>query len=277
MNRIPSLHISKDKLIELLRDYGMTNKKADELASHLIISGSKYSLTGRSLLVTNEKLQKKAEKLSSANLSDSVYMNQVIQAVRRANKHKGVKAIRPGTKDYTTLKDITANANEFLIDFDIPREEGYKAYIQIAMKMLNNFFLAKIPNLHEAICNTFEAERAILEDENKSVTQELYKLFQRKIVEQVGDSFDVTPEKYKFFVEAAALCVGIGMTASHFIESQFAGFEWRNGIPAPAQLIGEKAKARAIQWAYANKVKLKGKEKPKVNFSMIKKLGDDND
>lgn len=273
-NRQPSIHISKANLRKILKDYGVKSSELDTLVNFILSSGSKYSLTSRKILVTNDRLQKQAEKLLAAPVDNTMDFIKILAMVRRQFKHRGISAIKPGSKDYLTCKEVTANAQKFCQDFQLPIQAGFKAYCETGLSMMSNFFLAKMNNMHTAICDRYEAKLKIQSDKYPDKTAVLYRLFQRNIIEKVGIpvKYDTMPEKYKFFVEARIICDELGVRYEDYMKAQFEGFEWRGAIPEPIQLIGEKAEQRLVKYAFANQLKLKTQHK-KVDFSKILKNG----
>jgi hypothetical protein len=273
-NRQPSIHISKANLRKILKEYGIKQSELDTLVNFILSTGSKYSLTSRKILVTNDRLQKQADKLLAAPIDNTMEFIKILSLVRRQFHHKGISPIKPGSKDYLTCKEVTANAERFCRDFDLPIQAGFKAYCETALSMMSNFFMAKMNNLHIAICTTYEAKLTIQNDQKPNQTLILYRLFQRNIIEKVGVpvNYDKMPEKYQYFVKARIICDELGVRYEDYIKAQFEGFEWRGAIPEPIQLIGEKAEQRLVKYAFANQLKLKTQTK-KVDFSKILRHG----
>ena len=57
---------------------------------------------------------------------------------------------------------------------------------------------------------------------------------------------------------------------SIYIKAQFASFEWRDGVPDPIQMVGDKALERLNKYLYQNNIQVK-KNGKKVNWDKILK------
>ena len=276
MSRHPSIHITLARLKLILKDYGLSRQDCDDLALYIIESSSKYSLTNRSLLATNQKVAKKTDKLVLSSNEDAYLIVNRLTLTRQKAKHKGIPKINPGSKEFLICKEIANNANRFALDFGIEKSTAYTSYCTMAIAMMKNFFLARIPSLHESICSKYEAFNEVFNDKNKNITEALHTRFQSMIIDKVGFSNSYTNDlaNYKYFVVAAAACVRLGIKPEDYIKAQFQAFEWRDGIPAPPQLTGDKAIERVVKYAYLNSIKLKGSTK---NLNLAKIIANDND
>lgn len=229
----------------------------------------KYSLTHRKVLATNNKLAKKAEKITGTDAESTMLMGQVIYNYRKSLKHRGITMIKAGTPQYTILKDITKNALEFYNDFEdhfTSVKDAATKYIEIANSLSTNFNITRIPSLHERITTTYQAQLDVKQDPNLELTERAYKAYVRRVIEMTGSLLDdpkSNPSSMVAFTKVAARCKELKVKPETYIEAQFFGLEFCNGIPNPTQLMGDKS------LGYLQRYKLSGKveEETKVTDS----------
>lgn len=211
--------------------------------------GKKYSLTNRKVLATNNKLATKAAKITGTDAESTMMMGQVIYNYRRSLKHKGITMIKAGTPQYTILKDITKNVLEFYNDFEdhfTSVKDAAIKYVEIANTFMNktSFNITRIPSLHERITNTYQSKLEVMEDKNIEITERAYKAYIRKVIEMTGTLLDDpknNPSDMVNFTQVSKRCVELKIKPEFYIEAQFFGLEFCNGIPTPAQLTGAKS------------------------------------
>jgi hypothetical protein len=191
---------------------------------------------------------------------------------RRRLRHRGLQLIQPGDNEWFAVKEATKHATDFCNEFGISSLKiGYAAYIEIGLGMMKNFSLGKFKTIHAAICNQYEALQEIQRDRDPEKTRQAHDAYLAIVSEKVGlvQGYDKLPEKYKFFIQVKDEARKYGVTVKQYIQAQFSGFDWRSGIPDPAQLIGTKAVERLQRWAFEKNIRL-GDHKRKVNFKVIK-------
>lgn len=242
-----------------------------ELAKHLVEKAKTLSCASRSIQVTNNKLEKKVEKLKLSSRSNTGLFAQALTIIRRKHKHRGVQIINPGSPEWFQLKELTKLGTDFCNEFQIDPKLGYAKYIDIGMGMMKNYSLTKFKTLHAAICNKFEALQEIERDRNPEETAKAHQEYMRIVADKTGfaQGYDNQPEKYKYFIAVKDEAKRMGVTSRQYIQSQFAGFDWRSGIPDPSQLTGTKAIDRLQRWAFEKNITLGAKER-KINFKNIK-------
>lgn len=260
--RDPSLHIKLSDIITVLKKlYPDDVLKYDwELFSkELFKAGKKYTCTNRQMVISNDKLMRIADKISSTDNVSVIEFQSIFIKVRRSLKHVGVKPIKPGEKDWPILKNIATNANLFCSDFEIDKKEGYVIYCKIAFKILKKFNLSHIPNLHKDICEYYMAEKNLLSDPYEKLTFQAYKAYSKAIIERVGISIDYydNPIVYQEFTKIPPIVKRLGGNIVDYIISQFEGLAWTGSYPDPSQLSGDKAEARYVKYCYKNNIRLK--------------------
>ena len=127
-NRIPSLHIKLSDLEKLL---------GKREANKLMKLCAPYSVSTRSAMITNNRLETKAEKLIKSSRLDSDLLSDLIYTIRKQMKHRGISRIKPGGKDWETVKEITSNALDFCNEFNLTRRKGFITYLEIGMAKIN--------------------------------------------------------------------------------------------------------------------------------------------
>lgn len=271
--RNPSIHITENELANILHTLGV--KKSVGLAKDILKMGKKYSLTNRKILATARKDITKAQKVVSSSVEDSMAMANLIFRYRRSMKHRGITPIKAGSSQYTVVKTITALANEFYTAYEdkfTSKQEAYTKYIEFAGKLMTkNFNITRIPSLNEKIVQLYEAEWKLLDDKNASTTVLVYNNYMLELVNRLGvvhDDPKDDPVEMAHLSEVAQRCVDNNIRVRDYVLSQFAGLEWCNGIPTPAQMVGKNS------WKYWQRYKAEGKveEVKEVDSQKINKL-----
>ena len=165
MKREPSIHVNKRDLTKIVSDLlELDRKQVAELVEEIFIRARPKSITTRSLFASNEVMQKKLQRITNASNDDTHQFIKILAMTRRKFHHRGIQDIKEGSKDWLTCKDVTLNALKFCNDFELKREQGFSAYIEIALKITQKFFINKFLSLHEGITNIYEAETIIKSD-----------------------------------------------------------------------------------------------------------------
>lgn len=250
--RQPSIHITQRQLQKILESIGdRIRQLSDEnLAKEILKRGKTYSLVNRNILATNDRVEKKTVKLIKSKREDAIVFAELLLLIRRKRKHRSVKLIKAGDKNWGMIKEITGNALEFNEQFGFKRKEGFSNYIDIALDKMQKFGLPKIIGMDEAISITAEAMIAIADDKQPHLTQQLVEIYDSKIIEKIGSSFNYEsmPDKFQYFIKAKDEALSMRLSVEKYMKAQFYGFEWKSGIPDPIQLTGIKAKERVQKY-----------------------------
>jgi hypothetical protein len=249
--------------------------KPESFIKTLLDKAKSLSVSSRSVYASNNKLEKKVEKLKLASRSDAGKFAQALLLIRRKFKHRGIQLIGPNDTEWLILKDICVGATEFCNEFGFKLELGYREYITIAMGMMKNFSLNKFKALHGPICNKYEALQEIQRDKSPERTAKAHDIYVATISNKVGyaTGFTDIPEKFIYFGRAVDEAKRIGVDIGTYIKAQFAGMDWRGGIPDPMQLVGDKALQRVQQYCYEHNIKMGNKRETGIDFSQIRKHG----
>ena len=255
--REPSIHIGKSKLLQVLTDLAnedviQCNISLDDLVKRIVLKSSRYSLTHRSVSVTNEKLEKKVEKLNASLKEDSVLFANTLYLVRKKKKHVGITLITPTHKDWPMIKMVTELANDFVDGFKFEsKKAGYVAYLEEALAVMGaKIAINRFPSLHERLCDEYRSKQEALKDSNKEITDTLCRLFNKKVLDMTGINEDIASKSdaLSYFVKASKICCEYGVTPQTYMEAQFDGLSFTNTIPYPSQMVGDKAIGRLVRY-----------------------------
>lgn len=268
--RLPSIHITENQLRAILNDLEIEDTR--QVAKFIMIRAKKYALAHRSILTTNQALQKKVDKIKLTSKSEAGLFAQIMVLVRRRNKHRGITLIQPGQSEWFQLKEVCRLATEFCNEFQLKLKDGYQEYVQLSLtRMGKNFSLNRYKSLHASICSEFEALQEVRQDQNPSRTKEIHDFYVNMIAERTGNGFGYSeePEKYRFFIQVRKECDRLKVGFKFYIQAQFQGLEWANSYPEPNQLTGKNAEKRLMHSAFENNIKI-GKEEKVIDWSKIK-------
>lgn len=275
-----SIHITESDLVKVLEklikvyDYQISIKDAATLAERIAHGSKGYALNSRSISVTNDKLKRDTNKVTMAGRDTTAIFVSLLFLCRRKLKHRGLIAPKPGSPDWLNYKEATKLATEFCNEYGFQAKEGFLKYIEIGMTKMVNFSIYKFKQLHEAIYKEYDAQQKIQNDRYAPDTSRAHSYYVTLVSERIGfcQGFDKNSEKYACFIDAVKTAKEFGIDPKTYIKAQFAGFDWRSGIPDPLQLTGIKAIERLQNYCFENQILLgKSKQNKTVNFSKIKK------
>jgi hypothetical protein len=227
------------------------------MVNKIFLMAKPYSILSRKVNVTSDRIEKKAKRLLSSSRVDADLFAQLVYAIRKKRKHRGISPIKPGGRDWDLVKEITASALGFCEEFELYKREGFIRYIEIGISKMAKFNINKFPNLYEAICETHLAMDEISKDENPNSTKEMYDYYISHIAEHTGifENLQELPEKYVWFVRARVEADKIKVPGIVYIKAQFSGLDFAKGIPHPIQLVGPKAIDRVNRYSYKRNFK----------------------
>ncbi len=268
MKRDPSIHVTESELALALtltidRDniHKINNK---ELAKQLTSLLKTKTLINRSIIVSNDKLEKKTKKLLSSSRGDADLLANIIYNSRKKRKHRGIKPIKPNSRDWGSLKELTALVIDFCNEFELNKREGFIRYIEIGFSKLSspNNLITKLLNMYEGISQFHNAKIELDKDESPTVTKAIHDMYCIQVISKTGLPMDYEdqPEKYLYFYKLKNEAKKLGVTYETFIKAQFHAFEWKNGIPDVAQLVTDKSKERLNKYLFEFNIKV-GKSK----------------
>lgn len=258
MTKDPSLHIKRSDLYKIMADMLPKGVDYNNFVDVLLVKCAPLSISTRSVISSTIKSEKKFDRIQGSSRFDADLVAKLLHATRVRLKHKGVTQIKPSSKDWEMVKDLTKNIIDFCIDFNLPKREGAIAYLEIGLNKMNKYGLNKFSNLYESICDTYAAKLEIDQDSEPDITLQLYKIYSSNIMDQTGifEDFKKEPEKYVWFVRARLQAKQLNMGLEEYIEAQFEGLDFARGIPHPSQLVGPKATERISRYLYKYNLKV---------------------
>ena len=273
MRREPSIHITKSQLIGILSKLVSKGVNSADMAKNMMHMAKAHSISTRTITVTNDRLEKKVKKMVQSSRLDADIFARLIYVRRKYMKHRGISQIKPSSKEWGLLKEITSQALAFVEEFDLNKKEGFTDYINIGLTKMKRFGLNRFVNLYESICSTYQSKREIILDDNPELTREMYTYFQRYIINETGvvDKLEDVPDKYVWFVRATKQALDMGVSVTIYIGAQFAGLSFARGIPHPSQLVGDGAHERVVRYIYKKGINI-GTKEPKKNWLDMNKI-----
>lgn len=256
--REPSIHITRTNFFEIMDELGYTYKDV----SRIFKKAKSYSISTRSFIISDDKLRKEVGKLVESKRHDAAIFAQLIYVIRKNKKHLGITPMKPSDKSWGTLKVVAANALKFFTEFEFKnRKDAFTKYIEIGINKMKRFNLNKFLTMHEVICETYQAMVEIENDDDKDITQEMYKIYIRYIIGRIGmyDKEEETPERYVWFVRARNQARDMNISFKIFINAQIEAFDFMERSPHPAQLVGLKATDRVMEYMYKHGIKINRK------------------
>lgn len=277
--RIPSIHIRKDDLVKVIKKYGEIT--IDNLDT-IFMECKRYAVDTRSIQVDTVKLQQKVEKHTSSTMGDTNLVSDLIYALRVQLKHIGVQKIKQSDPQWSNLKDLVVVLNGFCETYDIPKREGYIAYLEIGFQMMSKIkkvnyqYCAKwLTQKVDVIVETYIATEEIKKDKYPKATISIHNYYVQLVAERTGilENFRGDPQNYVHFIRAIELTIELHVPEDIFIQAQFDALNYCNGIPRPQDLYSDKAKPRLIKFLSENeyKIELHSKSSEKTNWDDFKK------
>ena len=255
--RDPSIHIRRSDLEKLLKVIDPEFKDIDWLFKE----ARKVSCDNRSVSVTNDKVKKDLKKRLQSTKGDANLLSDIIYSVRVKLKHRGLKKINEGDREWLQLKELSKLCNQFCEDFELSKRAGYIAYIQICFSKISSFraYISKFISMYESICIEYEYKKSLDNDDNKSGTKFIHDYFVTKIADKTGihEPYYNNIIKMFAFYKARLLCDQYNVSYEDFIDAQFEALDWCQGMPSPESLNTDKSKERLQKYLYENNIKTK--------------------
>lgn len=260
MKREPSIHVTLSKFIEIMEELDLPT---DKVTMHNIFKkASKYSINSRSMLITNDKVKRDANRVAKSSEGDTMLLNNIIYLIRTTKlKHRGVSKFKPGnTSQWTLLKELSNKCLSFCNDFQLSKKDGFTQYLEIGLPKISSSrnLLNKLVNMYESICSIYDSKQIIENDDFASKTREIHDYYVRKIESDTGiyHPYLDDPNIYKCFVGVREIVDKYKIPYSMYIDAQFIGLSFTESIATPYQLISDKAVERLNNYLYKNRLKI---------------------
>ena len=280
MKREPSIHVTEKNLALVLKDvlveyYDM--KIDNKLLAQLLVQKAKsLPANGRSIIVSNDKLEKKTKVILSASKKDAFLMADIIYYVRKKKRHRGVTKIDQNHREWGQLKKLTNCCIEFCNEFELPKRRGFIEYVTNGMNLITSTrgYIGKLISMQERLSNEYELVILIEDDENAKETRLIHDYYISMIVNKTGlrEDYRKQPTKYINFLKVREITDEMDIPFDIYLKAQFFGLAWADSYPEPTQLVGDKAKERLNKYMYKNKLKKTDKKKPKAKVNVLLRI-----
>lgn len=275
MNREPSIHITKSSFRKILKE--MDIKFPVEEFFNL---ARQHSEDARIIVTTDNKIKKKVKNITLASNGNANLAAELLYATRIKLKHRGVKKVDENDPQWPTIKKLAEACNIFCRDFDLTDiRAGYIQYLNIGFKRMNGShrnYLNRLVSMAQVISEVYSAIRYINQDRNPLMTASIHDHYCRVIADRAGFKVDYhdQPDVYVHFVLLREYCNDHGIDPEEWIDSQFEGLAWCNGIPEPKNLMGDKSQDYYAKFKFKNN---QTSEEPKVLGSLWETIHREDD
>ena len=250
-SREPSIHITLSDFKEIAKELGI-----DDVANEFFRMARKRAINSRSILVSNNKINKQVNNVLLANQGDAQMVADIIYATRIKLKHKGVRKINQGNlREWNNCKKLAGICNTFCQDFELPTREGFIKYIELGIKKMPDAraLTTRLIGLQDSITEEFSAIKEIqeLSPKDKQTISQIQDFYVRQIADRTGIYEPIKdPGKFTHFIRLYDFLNKKGWNYKEYIIAQFEGLAWCNGIPELSQLTSEKAISRYNKYLY---------------------------
>ena len=250
-SREPSIHITLSDFKEIAKELGMS-----DIANEFFRIARKRAINSRSILVSNNKINKQVNNVLLANQGDAQMVADIIYATRIKLKHRGVRKINQGNlREWTNCKKLAEICNTFCQDFELPTREGFIKYIELGIKKMPDArgLTTRLIGLQDSITEEFSAIKEIqeLSPKDKQTISQIQDFYVRQIADRTGIYEPIKdPGKFTHFIRLYDFLNKKGWNYKEYIIAQFEGLAWCNGIPELSQLTSEKAISRYNKYLY---------------------------
>lgn len=260
MKREPSIHITATQFNEIWEKLG-GYKLSDDFIGKLFRMARGYSLDHRSVMLSNQKMQKTVTRRVSSSVGDANLLADVIYSSRVRLKHVGVTKIKQTDMQWAQVKELVPVINEFCSTFNLQKRQGYIAYVETGLKLMAkskrvnyNYCASWLLQKSDWVISTYESEVEISTDKYPEETRQVHDIYCTKVLEMTGmsNNYSKDSSQYVNFLYARKLADEIGVDYETFIDAQFDALNFCNGIPKLEDLSNDKASQRLTQYLSKN-------------------------
>lgn len=283
--REPSIHITEKNLALVLAHLGsqqnISKLSSKELAKLILKKAKNISCNNRMVIVSNQRLEKKTNKVLKASKQDADLMASLIHKLRIKKKHRGVVKMNQDHRDWPKIKELVEICIQFCNDFNLEKKDGFTKYLSLGLNKISSFrnHVHKLVSMGESIANEYEAIEVIGNDDNPNETKEIHDMYVSTISQNTGivEEYVSKPLKYIHFIRVREITDELNIPADIFLKAQFQSLAWASAYPEPHQLIGDKAMERLNKYLFENKIRKgkserKSKEEVKKTFEKLKNM-----
>lgn len=177
--------------------------------------------------------------------SDVDLFNQLLTQQRLLEKHNFMP-IQHFDSDFSMLKEIAADADDFCTLYGIELADGYSYYIREGIKMMSKTYsLSKFKYYKNRLFERKNREIKKQNDPDPDTTDRLYKSFCR--VYNIRHSTEYHDSTIVDFIYIAEVCRELGVRYDKYLTLQVDYFTSINKVPEPSWLHSDLAKERALK------------------------------
>lgn len=273
ITREPSIHITKSSFRKLLREMGI-KFPVEEFFNR----ARQLSSDARIIVVTNNKIKKKVNNITLVSNGDANLAADILYSVRIKLKHRGIKKINESDPQWSLCKKLAEVCNTFCDDFQLETREGYIKYIEIGFNRMqgnNRNYLNRLISMAQIISDNYKASGDLYDDEDPEGTKAVHDYYCQVIADRAGFKVDYTnqPDNYVHFKDVREFCESNDIICEDWIDAQFEGLAWCNGLPDPDKLLGDKANSYYAKFRFKNS---RPGNEPRVNGSLWERIKKDD-
>ncbi len=252
-------------LPEIVKSYkeGLTD---DEIIKILVKKLKPYAIKNRLAFKVTKIRKKKLEKAVKNSSENVGTFQRLLVDYRKSINHKRVKLIDVGDSQYNMLKDIVANADEFIKIFELNKIVGYNEYIKRFFMLLEKrvYGINKFKFYNEKIFESYEAITIMNDDlkslKNKENTLNLYSIWQELMAQYTDEKGEIdNEEQFLNFVFARQEADGLDADYTDYLKAQFEKLQSYGYLPEMGALFGDNARKRYKSYMYKRGIKKKNK------------------
>lgn len=269
----PGIHITKHQFEKILRKLKITKFPVEDF----FVEAKKVALVSRAVVNSQAKIRKKIEKVELASTGDAHLASDILLAVQRELKIRGAVKVTEGSKGWLQIKQLADICNTFCNDFNLDRREGYITYMKWGFKRMKETggsyrnSLQRLVSYSSNISEAYASWKESLRDTDPRRTLAVHNYYCKIIADRTGLKVNYeNSADYVFFKRVRESCDTKLYDYREWIDAQFEGLAWCNGIPEPSKLIGDKANEYFMKFKY--KYNLTKDSQPKVEGSLWSKI-----
>lgn len=250
----PSIHIKKSDFKKILKSLEIKDFPLDQFLQ----AATKKAVNARTVLVTNDRVNKRMEHILLANKGDASMVADLVYSIRIKLGHRGIRKVnQTNPREWDFCKKLADACNHFCEEFQFnnPRE-GFLVYIETGLKKItsNRNIIEKLVSMYDYIMEAYGSEMEIKNDPTPDDTRLIHNYYVSSIASNTGimESYVDQPVKYIHFLKLKNFLETRGWDYENFIDAQFEALSYCNGIPPLESLYGDKAIERYNKWLYKN-------------------------
>jgi hypothetical protein len=204
----------------------------------------KVNIRNRVLIFEGAKTRKRLGRTLASEDQIVEKFNGILSSVLQKNNIKFGK-IYKNSKQYLTLKEISKEAQNFCVAFNLQElEVGFQIYIECGLSILKHqYSIYRLLAVNSKILTQYTNILTLENDPYKENTIKIYQAWKSALSRYHHMDFDVEdPDKKVVFIYARECADSIKANYQDFIDAQFDKWSYLESVPELSQLYGENAK-----------------------------------